>query len=313
MVSILIVLLSACGGGSDDPKVASSGDAPSGTSSGSVESDGGPIAVLAAAPEATAATDTARVAFQMEGTGEMPISMAAEGLIDFANKRTSMEMDLGEMMASMGAPSGVDGRMQFVLDDLTMYMRSGLFSAMGAPGVGPDTWIRFDLETLGQQQGMDLGQLMGGSTNDPRQGLAFLKGVTEGGVQEVGTEDVRGESTTHYKATVDLEKAASESGAFVDEASFRTFIDQFETTEIDVDAWLDDEGRVRRISMPLPLPASNPAAAQLGEMSMSMDYFDFGTDAEIEIPTDSVDFQKLMANAGGQGDTGRMPSDQNGY
>ena len=287
-----ILLFAACGDDSSGP----SGD---------------PIAVLTAAPEATVEEETARVAFTIDmSIAGKDLTMEAEGIYDFDQQRMSMEMDMGEVFEQAGAPAGLDGAMEIVGDGTTMYMRMPMLSALGMPGVDEDTWLRIDLEDAAAQTGLDLGQLTGSGMNDPRQGLAMLTGAAD--VREVGRDEVRGEGTTHYQGTVDFEKAAREQGGIVDEEAFQRFLDMYGDTVLDVDAWIDDEGRARRVDFEMPLPAM----AGSGDATISMEFFDFGVDADIAIPEDAIDAADVMpgmGGMGGMGGSGGMPDADSGY
>ena len=179
--------------------------------------------------------------------------------------------------------------MEMVSEGTTLYMRSPLFSQGGM--VSADKWLKLDLVELSKTQGLDLSQLQQAGSNDPRQGLAFLEGATEDGVENLGTDEIRGVETTHYRAEIDLESATKKSGAVTDPEAFRRFVDSLGMDTIVVDAWIDDDNRVRRISMPLPVPYMAD-----GEAAMTMDYYDFGTDVDVRIPPadEIVDFSDVL-------------------
>ena len=74
---------------------------------------------------------------------------------------------------------------------------------------GGKTWIRLDLEQAGQKLGVDLNQLLSQADQNPGQILDLLR--ASGSVETIGTETVDGASTTHYKATIELDKVAGEA------------------------------------------------------------------------------------------------------
>lgn len=110
----------------------------------------------------------------------------------------------------------------------------------------------------------------GGTT--PDRILSVLRASSKE-VEEVGHEEVRGVETTHYRAHLDPQK-------------YELYSDG-EPTEQVVDAWVDDAGLVRRLSMPE------------GAGTMTFELFDFGVKVEVEAPpADEIvseeEFSKLM-------------------
>lgn len=253
--------------------------------------------VVAGAAAATVEASTARTSMQLVMTG-MPgvgeIEMDMEGVIDFDGDSAEMSFDMGELLGELG----VEGAMKVRSVGPAVYMQSDLF-AQGLPGVGPDTWLRVDLAEAASETGVDLGQLDQMGSNDPRQGLAVLSGVADDGVQELGEEQVRGTDTTRYRARIDLRKAADESGAITDGEAFERFVESLGTDTIRVEVWIDDDNQVRRMRMPFPVPEE----AGSGEVTMTVEYYDFGAEVDVDEPPadDVVHFQEVLggAQAGG--------------
>ena len=116
---------------------------------------------------------------------------------------------------------------------------------------------------------------------DPSQSVAFLEGAQD--VTTVGVEDVRGVSTTHYKFTIDLQKALADAPE-----SFRKAlsgaVSQLGTSTLPGEVWLDGEGLPRRFAYDMSLPGGTGAPAAV---HFSMDLFDFGQPVQVSIPADS--------------------------
>lgn len=114
----------------------------------------------------------------------------------------------------------------------------------GAFGAKP--WVRYD-----SAAGLDPTSV---TSSDPTAVLEALRGA--GKVEEVGNEKVRGSSTTHYKVTLDLDKAlekVSEDRREAVKAIFASLSDK----GLDFDVWIDDEDL--RPGDPV-LPSSGPGA-----------------------------------------------------
>lgn len=247
---------------------------------------------VAQAAAATQEAGSAKMAMEMKMSGgaqEMTIN--AEGAFEFESQRGSMTMDLGALGAQMGG-----GKIEMITDGTILYMKMPNAAAMGVT----TPWVKMDLEKMGGAAGM--GQLSQLNNNDPSRTLDMLRGVSDD-VEEVGTEDVRGTSTTHYKATIDLEKALAETPEDGREA-LQQQVQTLGTTTLPVDVWIDDEGLLRRQEVTMDLSNADtggaPAGATPTSMFMRMEMFDFGAEVNVEPPpanqvTDIAD----MPGAGG--------------
>ena len=170
-----------------------------------------------------------------------------------------------------------------------LYMRSDVFRQAGLPA-GKE-WVRLDLAKLALQQGVDLGSLTS-SNPSPSGALAYLRG-SGGQVEKVGGEKVRGVDTTHYKATIDLERAASRSTGRARE-SIRRVIRVSGVKRIPVEAWIDADGYVRKLTY-----TEHPSRTQSSKITMEL--HDFGPHVSIASPPSEtvIDFQDLLQPQGG--------------
>ena len=256
--------------------------------------DGGsPRAAIAAAPSETTNAGSYRASFDLtyEGFTERPLSMTGKGVVDAKKRLGRMELDMSDFVQG----GGRDGEAAIVFDELVFYMRLPAL-AKSLPGGKP--WLRLDLEALGKEKGVNLGQLSQLSQSDPSQALEYLRGASED-VREVGEEDVRGEATTHYRLTVDLDRVADEVPG--QEASVRRVVELSGVKEVPTDVWIDDEGRVRRLK--LLYENMRFAPDQKGDMRMTMELYDFGVDVEVAPPpreefTDLADLIRGRATEG---------------
>lgn len=236
-----------------------------------------PLALVASTADTTAGAGTARMSIEstVEGVpGSDGITTVAEGVIDFEAQQGTFTFDL-PAEAGVGA-----GEIEFVFDGTVIYVRSP------EPTPGIDTeWISLDFAQLAEQvSGTDIEQFSQAGSNDPSNALALLKGTADD-VEEVGTEEVRGEQTTRYRATVDLRKASEEAGAVRDRRQFEAFLDQFPSETVPVEVWLDDEGRTRRMRIEQPLPDTPGASIPEGAgVVVTMELYDFGVEEAIEVP-----------------------------
>jgi hypothetical protein len=111
-----------------------------------------------------------------------------------------------------------------------------------------------------------------------------LRPPSEIGIATVGTEPVRGHSTTHYTAAISYAKQADLMRAQGDDSGaddLEKSADQSGSSNFPVDVWIDDHALVRRmtISIPLPIDGDSPVT-----MSMTMEFFNFGAKPKITLP-----------------------------
>jgi hypothetical protein len=238
-------------------------------------------------PVAQAATATAKertVQVSMTGTitadGEQG-ELSAKGAFD-------LEADRGTMKVKMSVPGAVPGQrdVQFdeLTDGLTMYLRS---DALTTGVIGDKHWIKVDLEKLASEQGADLGELEQLGSADPTDFLAFLKQARD--VHKVGSEDVDGTPTSHYKATIDLDKA----GADHDAANAAHQLERLGgPNTFPTEVWVDGQGRIRRET--IDYSGEQPAPIR---MHFTIDYEKFGVPVDVQLPDadDTVDFSDVIS------------------
>jgi LppX_LprAFG lipoprotein len=136
---------------------------------------------------------------------------------------------------------GMDVPIDSVITGNVLYMRSAVFAQLGLPA--NKQWIKIDLGQLTQQRGSDLSSLANTSPT-PASALSYLRGSSK--VREVGQESIDGVDTTHYKVTVDLEKAVSRSDSITQE-SLRRVIQAGGKKTLPIDVWVDGKHFVRKV------------------------------------------------------------------
>lgn len=138
-----------------------------------------------------------------------------------------------------------------------------------------------------------------GGTIDPQAFVDYLQKLDD--VEEVGREDVRGVSTRHFRGSMSLEELVAEVGTDKDarEAARKQFSSQG-IERVPVEAWVDDEGRPRKIVTRLQGKAPAPAVASgAGDeaggggdegsgfsLTNVLELYDYGTSESVDIPDD---------------------------
>jgi hypothetical protein len=233
-------------------------------------------------PIAQAAVDTMRsgsvkVDFGISGKG---VEGGGRGVFDTG---TTGSGRLSMTVQSNGQPTAVDT----IVDGSVLYLRSPVFQQALPAG---KEWVRIDLAQLARQQGVDLGSLVDANPT-PNAALAYLRGST-GKVEKVGEEKVKGQQTTHYRSTIDLEQAARRAKGST-RRSIRRVIDVAGVTQLPVDVWVGDDGFVRKVRY--TQHASKSQAAKI-----TMELYDFGAPVTITPPpaTTVIDFAQLVGPQG---------------
>ncbi|MEA2434973.1 MAG: hypothetical protein QOG54_2430 [Actinomycetota bacterium] len=246
---------------------------------------------LQSAADKVEGAGSARMAMSMSMAGEsLPVTEAnTTGVMDFENKR-------GKMQMRMELPLIGPTVMTMLNEGLVAYMKAPYLEELLPPGVD---WVRLDMQALGNESGFDFEALtqLGGGT-DPTQFLQYMRGASDD-VREIGREMVGDVMTTHYHATLDLERAAENAPEEVREAA-RQSIELLESmleSDMPVDVWLDDSGLMRKMTSQYTM--NIPNAGRM-DVDLTMSLWDFGVDVRVKIPPEgkTIDFQQLMEQSG---------------
>jgi hypothetical protein len=275
-------VLGGCGGGTGDPVVA-----------------GEPISFreLAKAARTSADATSGRFAFAMELSfpgAKDPFAFTGEGAFDAASERASFTLDMSSFASLLGGlfagakPAGAPDfgdpegwKIDAVMDGHVIYLR---FPAMSEQLPGGKSWVRADVLKSGRAAGFDFGDFQQFTNNDPRAILDFLRSVS-GNIETVGTEELRGVATTHYRTTInplDYEKLAPPDKREQFRSLVHDMVAQSGIGNIPVDIWLDGFGLVRKLSM--AFSATQPGTDESAQASMAFELYDYGKDLAIELP-----------------------------
>ena len=235
VVAPLAVVAAACGGGGGG--------------------SGAQVQVLRKVPITTAAAGSSRIAVVFgrrasPGTSD-GVAFRGTGEVDYAIQRTHVTFSL---------PAGQ--AIETIFDGDAEYVKAGPIPTEPGPGAKP--WAKL----TGSSAGVGVGE---GAATDPAQVVQYLRGA--GDVTRVGTETVRGTPTVRYRLLIDLRRAADgarQIGPGVDSA-----IKLFGVSTVRAQAWIDDRGRLRKLSY---APASD------GALSYTLELYDFGAPVDARLP-----------------------------
>jgi hypothetical protein len=279
-VALAAVLLAGCGSTSTTP--------------GSASVAPGASRFLASA--VTKSTGTPSMKTQVTVTmlsSKLPggrMDMTAGGALDNTNHRMDMQLDMSKFVAGLGAQAAALGSPSdwvgeevgdFAAGHAVIYMRLPVLTKL-LPGGKP--WIKVDLGEIGKRAGIDISQFTQ-FTTDPTQMVDWLRAAS-GPVTTVGTENVGGEPTTHYRTTIDLDKypdlVPPEQRDLmrhaVDQIKKATHVSSFP-----MHVWVGKDGRVRQVRMVL----TETVQGQTMNVVTSERFYDFGVPVNIALPPDS--------------------------
>jgi hypothetical protein len=215
-------------------------------------------AAVAAAADVADAASSSSFTIELVSTAPGVPEYSGEGsFLADGTGRLTMELD------------GVSIESLFVAD--AIYFSSDVFA-----GVVDTPWVTVDLDVLSDSAGVDLEALVGGG-GDPTAALDQLRGAGE--VAEIGTEEVRGVTTTRFHAVVDLHDAIAAAPEDQREA-LEQLLEQAETlldsSVVEVDVWIDAEGRPARMTQLTELAG--------GHTTVTMELFDWGVPVDLTPP-----------------------------
>ena len=174
-----------------------------------------------------AGSSKARTSMEM-ATGGTRVTIRGEGVYDYRRQRGRLTVLLPQ------DPAGETEHRP-----ITELLAPGaLFMKNRGAGVPADKWVRVDTATLSD------GNLVTGGATDPYTAAEVLRGTRT--ATYVGRTEVAGTQVRHYRGTADLAlavKSASETGA----AALKAAAKGFATAEVPFDAYLDDQGRIRKL------------------------------------------------------------------
>ena len=235
-------------------------------------------AAMRKAAETTLQKGSSKLELTMEASAQgKQLTIHGTGTVDPANKQLQIDLDMAPL----------NQHLTEILHGTVLYMRSPIFQK----ATSGKEWIKFDLAKANSSFNDLLANSGTGPLgSDPTSFLQFLEGA--GKVSQVGTEDVRGTRTTHFSGSYTLNDALnampSDRRQKVQDAFTALGIsDSASDTPIPFDAWIGDDGLVRRIATTIdPSQFSTRSNVPLGKMSMTLELYDFGTTVDITVPAD---------------------------
>lgn len=212
--------------------------------------------------------------------------LAGEGVAS-AEVSTSMETAAGGTRVTIRGTGAYDfragsGRLRVVLPPdaageeehrpITELLAPGALYMMNrGAGVPADKWVRIDTTAL------EDGNLVTGGVTDPMAAAELLRGA--GAVTYVGETDVAGVAVRHYRGTADIGRAARRAAPGA-RASLAAAAKGFRTRTVPFDAYLDEQGRLRKVRHRFSFANEGPAA----EVVSTTLLYGFGVPVTVRLP-----------------------------
>ncbi|WP_327122281.1 hypothetical protein OG206_15285 [Streptomyces sp. NBC_01341] len=220
------------------------------------------------------------------------VRRAADGLVraGSAETRTSMETAAGGTRVTIRGEGAYDfrgqlGRIKVVLPKdaagadehrpITELLAPGaLYMKNRGAGVPDDKWVRIDTTAL------EDGNLVTGGVTDPTAAAELLRGAAD--VTYVGRTELAGVRVRHYRGTADIGRAAR-AASRDSRGALTAAAKGFSTDTVPFDAYLDDEGLLRKVRHRFTFATEGPAVAVVSTTLL----YGFGAPVSVELPPDA--------------------------
>ncbi len=252
------------------------------------------IGPVAEAADVTARASGAQVAMagRIQAAG-LTMTMSGQGSFSFTGHEGTFSISLsGLPEAALAALHTSSLTINELFKSGTIYLGSPLFAGKLPNGA---KWLKLDLAKVEGTLGLNPSSLTSGGA-DPAEYLRELRSAGAN-VKVVGHEQVRGEETTRYSATVNLQKALESQGANSKAAAeaLKKLSATLGSTSLPVEAWIDGKGLLRKVRIKL----SESVSGQTIGADVSLEYFNFGAQPSVTAPSGSEVFEATGAAAEG--------------
>jgi hypothetical protein len=241
-VATVLVLLAGCAGGAD-------------------------ASLITGAPDKAKAAGSARVTMStvVNVGDEVATQVESEGTLDFARGTGRLTMTASSPQLT---EAGISPRPCTMIHEASVaYLEVPLDRRAE---FGGKAWLRAD---LGSRPGID----PSGYSSDPADILDQLRAVSSG-VEDLGSEDVRGTAATHYRFTLSIEELLQHIDPEQRNATEQT-MEGLEVTGFPMEVWVGADGLPLRLRTRL-----EPGGEVNLSMETTIEFFDYGQAESVEPP-----------------------------
>ena len=209
------------------------------------------------------------------------IPLEGQGSFDLKAKR-------GHFTMTTSVPGKGGVKIEEILDGLVIYMHSDALTSALPAG---KKWLKIDLKTAAGKSGVDFDAAAAAQRRRrPDAVPSYL--AKAGDVHKVGSEDVNGTPTTHYRATIDFDKLAGSAGKAAD--SVRQL--ERSAAEEAADRHLDRRQPARA---PPDGRGHRRSSRCRSSFSLQIDYKRFGVPVDVQAPAAGETSTTAASPAGG--------------
>lgn len=223
-----------------------------------------PVEVLRQASKNLVQAGSSKAHTSMEmATGGTRVTIRGEGVYDYERQVGRLKVRLPQ------DPAGAEGHRPIteLLAPGALYMKN-----RGA-GVPADKWVRVDTSALSD------GNLVTGGATDPFAAAELLRGTRK--ATYAGRTSVAGTPVRHYRGTADLGEAAKRASDG-NRGPLRAAAKGFATDEVFFDAYLDEEGRIRKLRHRFSFV--NGQQENTVAVASTLLLYDFGVPVDVRLP-----------------------------
>ncbi|WP_316774405.1 hypothetical protein [Streptomyces sasae] len=222
------------------------------------------VTFLTRAADTLRSTGTSKATTSMEmATGGTRVTIRGKGVYDY-------DRQLGRLTVVLPQdPAGASEHRP-----ITELLAPGaLFMKNRGAGVPADKWVRVETAALSD------GNLVTGGATDPFAAAELLRGTRT--ATYLGKTELAGTEVRHYRGTADLATAARAASPG-NRASLAAAAKGFATAEVPFDAYLDDQGRIRKLRERFSFV--NDSSKDTVAVASTTLLYDFGTPVDVKLP-----------------------------
>ncbi|MFG2600347.1 hypothetical protein [Streptomyces sp. NPDC048462] len=214
------------------------------------------------APRTSGPGTTAKVSTSMEtAAGGTRVTIRGRGTYDFRSRSGRLRVVL---------PQDAVGKEEHL--PITELLTPGALYMMNrGAGVPKDKWVRIDTTSLAD------GNLVTGGATDPMAAAELLLGARD--VTYLGESDLAGVTVRHYRGTTDIGRAARQAPA-PSRGALAAAAKGFRTDTVPFDAYLDEQGRLRKVRHRFSFANEGPAV----EVVSTTLLYGFGSPVSVPLP-----------------------------
>jgi hypothetical protein len=256
-----------------------------------------PVAAAATKTENTGATKMSMIVAVEAPGASSPATITANGVVD--QNAADVNIDASSLVGQSGlsVPAGSSGNVEvrYLVEngDPVVYVNLPFLSNLLPGG---KTWVRLDLQKAGNVLGVDVNQLLGQAGQNPAQVLDMLR--ASGSVDTVGPDTIDGVATTHYRASVDLQKLAGQQGPLGQQLADRLAAAGV-SVQLPVEVWIgNDDGLVHQLTF----SEHGQHDGQNVGVDLTLKMSDYGSAVDVQAPPadqvfDATDLASTLGNA----------------